>query len=51
MSTDARATQNDTDDRPDNCICQPYDGVPCWPCYRTGYEAANPDGTGREEDG
>jgi hypothetical protein len=30
-------------DRPDDCQCwDPEQGLPCWPCYRDGYEQANP---------
>jgi len=33
-----------TDERPDDCDCAPsFDGLPCWACYRDGFEVPNPD--------
>ena len=32
--------------RPDDCDCNDWndgDGLPCWPCYRDGFEAPNPE--------
>ena len=32
--------------RPDDCDCDNWndgDGLPCWPCYRDGFEAPNPE--------
>ena len=32
-------TTDDADDRPDDCDCTPLmDDLPCWPCYREGFE-------------
>ena len=33
------------DDRPDDCHCsgEPFETVPCFPCYREGHEEPNPD--------
>lgn len=50
MSTDARRTQNDTDDRPDDCLCKPSDDLECFPCHLAGFDSVNPNGTGRTED-
>lgn len=37
------ATQTTLDERPDGCTCLPsFDGLPCWPCYRAGFEVPNP---------
>ena len=39
-------------ERPDECDCWDADlDVPCWPCYREGYEAPNPETPGAEEEG
>ncbi len=33
-------------DRPQECGCVPcMDNLPCWPCYREGYEKPNPHAT------
>jgi hypothetical protein len=39
------ATDGETaSERPDDCGCWDPDGdLPCWPCYRDGYETPNPD--------
>lgn len=30
-------------ERPDECECTPLLGeIPCWPCYREGFETPNP---------
>lgn len=29
--------------RPDDCRCQPDDGLHCWPCHRAGHTTINPD--------
>lgn len=35
--------QEPGDDRPDDCQCWDADGdLPCWPCYRDGFEEPNP---------
>lgn len=32
------------DDRPDDCRCwDPDADLPCWPCYRAGFDAPNSD--------
>ena len=32
------------DSRPGDCDCSPrFDDLPCWPCYRDGFETPNPD--------
>lgn len=30
-------------DRPAECSCLSDTGLPCWPCYRDGFDAVNPD--------
>jgi hypothetical protein len=31
-------------DRPEDCWCAPeMEDLPCWPCYRDGFETPNPD--------
>jgi len=40
------AGDSDAVDRPDDCNCAPFmadHGLPCWPCYRDGFEMPNPD--------
>jgi hypothetical protein len=33
----------DVDERPDDCQCAPFLGdLPCWPCYREGFDEPNP---------
>jgi hypothetical protein len=33
-----------SDERPDDCDCwDPEQDLPCWPCYREGFEEPNPD--------
>jgi hypothetical protein len=33
-----------SDERPEDCDCSPlFDELPCWPCYRDGYEEPNPN--------
>lgn len=35
------------DDRPKDCGCAPsMEGLPCWPCYRDGFETPNPHAVG-----
>ena len=35
---------NHSDERPDDCDCSPlFEGLPCWPCYRDGFEEPNPN--------
>lgn len=39
---------DDTDGRPEDCDCLPTfdaDALGCWPCYRDGFETANPNAT------
>ncbi|RKS81368.1 hypothetical protein BDK61_0647 [Haloarcula quadrata] len=32
------------DDRPEDCDCSPlFEDLPCWPCYRDGFETPNPN--------
>lgn len=34
----------DTDERPSDCLCSPrMTGLPCFPCYRDGFETPNPN--------
>jgi hypothetical protein len=36
-------------ERPEDCDCwDPEQGLPCWPCYRDGFEKPNPDVEGDE---
>lgn len=36
--------EDHSDERPDECDCSPlFEGLPCWPCYRDGFEKPNPD--------
>lgn len=36
--------QEDSDDRPADCDCwSPDSDLPCWPCYRAGFETPNPN--------
>ena len=38
-------TTDDSDKRPDDCDCTPpMEDLPCWPCYRDGFEDPNPNG-------
>lgn len=31
-------------DRPEDCDCSPqFEDLPCWPCFREGFETPNPD--------
>lgn len=35
--------------RPDDCDCSPlFEDLPCWPCYRDGFEESNPNVEGGE---
>jgi len=35
---------NHDDGRPDDCDCSPlFEELPCWPCYRDGFEKPNPN--------
>lgn len=37
--------------RPDDCVCWDADAeLPCWPCYRAGFETQNPDEPAAEEE-
>lgn len=38
-STDAELT--DFDGRPEDCACEALGELPCWPCYREGFENQN----------
>jgi hypothetical protein len=32
-----------SDERPDDCDCaSTFEELPCWPCYRDGFEEPNP---------
>ncbi|WP_247010814.1 hypothetical protein [Halorientalis litorea] len=50
MSTNELPTQEGTateltdfDGRPEDCACWDAEAdLPCWPCYREGFEAPNP---------
>ena len=38
-----------SDKRPDDCDCSPtFEDLPCWPCYRDGFEEPNPNVGGDE---
>jgi len=42
-------------ERPGDCRCSPFDvetglRLPCWPCYRDGFEKPNPDPEGDDDD-
>lgn len=40
------AGESDAVGRPEDCECAPFmadHGLPCWPCYRDGFETPNPD--------
>ena len=42
---DGEVLEADADERPDDCDCAPAladGGLPCWPCYREGFETPNP---------
>lgn len=34
--------------RPEECICHSDDDLPCWPCFRVGFEAPDPTGEGMD---
>jgi len=37
--TDATTHDTETQTRPDDCQCSPsFEELPCWPCYRDGFE-------------
>lgn len=43
------------DERPDDCSCtgsrlEAEGGLPCWPCYRDGFDEPNPNAPGGEDD-
>jgi hypothetical protein len=39
------------DDRPNDCGCTPLmENLPCWPCYRDGFESPNPIATPEDEE-
>lgn len=38
-----------SDERPDECDCLPsMEDLPCWPCYRDGFEEPNPSTGGSD---
>jgi hypothetical protein len=38
------AGKNDgSDERPEDCDCIEVAGLPCWACYRDGFDEPNPD--------
>jgi len=42
--TDAGNGEEYSSERPDDCGCWDPDGdLPCWPCYRDGFETPNPN--------
>jgi hypothetical protein len=42
--------EGDGDGRPEDCDCSPlFDELPCWPCYRDGFEEPNPDEPATDE--
>jgi len=47
---DGEILESDGDERPADCDCWDADGeLPCWPCYRDGFDVPNPDEPGAEE--
>lgn len=49
-----QTTLAEDDDRPDDCMCSGSEleaegGLPCWPCYRAGFDDPNPDAGSDEE--
>ena len=45
-----QTTLADNDERPDDCKCtgseiEAEGGLPCWPCYRAGFDDPNPNVT------
>lgn len=45
MSTYATPDIEGTD-RPESCDCREAgDALPCWPCYRAGFDEPNPEAT------
>lgn len=43
QATDGNDHETQVSERPDDCDCWNPDGdLPCWPCYRDGFEAPNP---------
>jgi len=43
-NSDAASEEDHYSERPDDCGCWNSDGdLPCWPCYREGFETPNPD--------
>jgi hypothetical protein len=37
-------TTAESTERPDDCDCAPtFEDLPCWPCYRDGFEEPNPN--------
>lgn len=52
VSTDADGDGELDDARPDDCDCAPFmadDGLPCWPCYRDGFDEPNPASLANDE--
>ena len=49
MSKAASPGAEPVDDRPDDCSCLSSWDLPCWPCYRVGFETANPEAPAPEE--
>lgn len=38
------------DGRPDDCTClSTFEELPCWPCFRDGFETPNPTGESDNE--
>jgi hypothetical protein len=49
LRADGGLIETDSEERPDDCGCwDPEQGLPCWPCYRDGFEEPNPDVEGDE---
>jgi predicted nucleic acid-binding Zn finger protein len=45
-TTDTTDERDDGDERPSDCDCGDWnagEGLPCWPCYRDGFEEPNPN--------
>jgi hypothetical protein len=43
------ARENDgSDERPEDCECIEVADLPCWPCYRDGFDEPNPDTGGSD---
>lgn len=45
----AREARENTTERPADCVCWDTEaGLPCWPCFRDGFDTQNPGAKGDE---